>query len=84
MGGARTLLETMPGILTGMKEKCGSPEALRYPEGIGERAHRGTGDHAVWAGRTLYGPRARHSKWLPLRLTRLSSELARISVVMAL
>ena len=73
----------MDGILTGMKEECSGGAALRYSEGTGERAHRDTGDRAVWAGRTAYGPRARHSKWLPLRLTRLSLELARIIVVMA-
>jgi hypothetical protein len=38
-------------ILTGMKERRGVCVVLRYPVGIGERAHRGTGDHAVWAGR---------------------------------
>jgi len=54
-----------------MKDGRGVSVLLRYSDGIGERAHRGTGDHAVWAGRTLYGPRARHSQWLPLRLTRL-------------
>jgi hypothetical protein len=70
-------------ILTGMKGGGGVFAAFRYPAGIGERAHRGTGDHAVWAGRLAYGPREGHSKWLPLRLTRLSLELGRIVVVVA-